>query len=323
MVLLVSVSIAILAGTFSLVLFMTRRTHRDRSMDQRMEAIHAEGGALVATTASPLMLKETTMGRLGWLDAVLHQYKFGQLLQTNIMQADSSTSVSMLILLSLGISLLSFGVMWIFAPVLLVDVPAAIFLGFIPYWALRIKRSRRINAFNAVLADTIDMLARSLRAGYSMGGAIGMVAENAPEPARTEFGEVFRQQNLGLPLREALLQLMDRYPSLDLRVLVTALLVQKETGGNLVEILERTVAVIRDRLRIQGEIRTQTAQGRLTGWILSALPVIMLILINVINPGYSRILLTDPVGRKLIYISVCMLIIGTYIINKIVTGIEV
>ena len=143
------------------------------------------------------------------------------------------------------------------------------------------------------------------------------------QPARTEFGEVFRQQNLGLPLRDALLQLLNRYPSLDLRVLITALLVQKETGGNLVEILERTVGVIRDRLRIQGEIRTQTAQGRLTGWILSALPVIMLILINLINPGYSRILLTDPVGRKLIYISVCMLITGTFIINKIVTGIEV
>jgi tight adherence protein B len=323
MFLLVSVSIAILAGTFSLVLFMTRRTPRDKSMNQRMEAIHLAGGALIATTSSPLMLKVKTTGRLGRLDAILHQFKFGQLLQTNIMQADSSTTVSMLLLLSLGIPVLAFGIMWIFAPIVLVDVPAAIFLGFIPYWTLRIKRSRRINAFNAVLADTIDMLARSLRAGYSMGGAIGMVAENAPEPARTEFGEVFRQQNLGLPLRDALLQLMDRYPSLDLRVLVTALLVQKETGGNLVEILERTVAVIRDRLRIQGEIRTQTAQGRLTGWILSALPVIMLILINVINPGYSRILLTDPVGRKLIYISVCMLITGTYIINKIVTGIEV
>jgi len=323
MILLFSVSIAILAGTFSLVLFMTRRTSRDKSMDQRMESIHAAGDNLVAATASPLQLKVKTTGRLGWMEAILQKYKLGQLLQTNILQADSSTTVSMLIILSLGTSLVAFGAMWIFAPVILVDLPAAIFLGFIPYWILRIKRSRRINAFNAVLADTIDMLARSLRAGYSMGGAIGMVAENAPEPGRTEFGEVFRQQNLGLPLRDALLQLLNRCPSLDLRVLITALLVQKETGGNLVEILERTVGVIRDRLRIQGEIRTQTAQGRLTGWILCALPVIMLILINLINPGYSRILLTDPVGRKLIYISVCMLITGTFIINKIVTGIEV
>jgi tight adherence protein B len=323
MVLLFSASMAILGGTFSLVLFMTRRTTRDKSMDQRMEAIHAAGSYLVAVTASPLLLKVKTTGRLGWLEAILQHYKFWQLIQITITQADSSATVSMLVILSLGISLLTFGAMWLFAPVLPVELPAAIFLGFIPYWILRIKRSKRVNAFNAVLADTIDMLARSLRAGYSMGGAIGMVAENAPEPARTEFGEVFRQQNLGLPLRDALLQLLNRYPSLDLRVLITALLVQKDTGGNLVEILERTVAVIRDRLRIQGEIRTQTAQGRLTGWILSALPVIMLILINLINPGYSRILLTDPVGRKLIYISVCLLITGTFIINKIVTGIEV
>jgi tight adherence protein B len=323
MILLVSVSLAILVGTFSLVLFMTRRTTRDKSMDQRMEAIHATTGSIVTTTAAPHLLKVKTAGRLGWLEAILQQYKFGKFLQTNIMQADSSTTASMLVVVSLGISALSFGILWIFAPIVVVDLPAAIFLGFVPYWVLRIKRSRRVSSFNAVLADTIDMLARSLRAGYSMGGAIGMVAENAPEPARTEFGEVFRQQNLGLPLRDALLQLLDRYPSLDLRVLITALLVQKETGGNLVEILDRTVAVIRDRLRIQGEIRTQTAQGRLTGWILSALPVVMLVLINLINPGYSSILLKDPVGRKLIYISACMLITGAFIINKIVTGIEV
>jgi tight adherence protein B len=323
MVLLFSVSIAILAGTFFLVLLMTRRTARDQSMDRRMEAIHAAGGDLVAATNSPVMLKVKSTGRLGALEAILQKYTFGQFLQMNLMQANSSATVSMLLIFSLGLSVISFGVLWIFAPILFVDLPAAIFLGFIPYWTLRLRRSRRINAFNNVLADTIDMLARSLRAGYSMGGAIGMVAVNAPEPARAEFGEVFRQQNLGLPLRDALMQLLERYPSLDLRVLVTALLVQKETGGNLVEILDRTVGVIRDRLRIQGEIRTQTAQGRLTGWILSALPVIMLILINLINPGYSRILLTDPLGRKLIYISACMLVVGTYIINKIVTGIEV
>jgi tight adherence protein B len=315
MVLLFSVSIAILAGTFFLVLLMTRRTARDQSMDRRMEAIHAAGGDLVAATNSPLMLKVKSTGRLGALEAILQKYTFGQFLQMNLMQANSSATVSMLLIFSLGLSVISFGVLWIFAPILFVDLPAAIFLGFIPYWTLRLRRSRRINAFNNVLADTIDMLARSLRAGYSMGGAIGMVAVNAPEPARAEFGEVFRQQNLGLPLRDALMQLLERYPSLDL--------VQKETGGNLVEILDRTVGVIRDRLRIQGEIRTQTAQGRLTGWILSALPVIMLILINLINPGYSRILLTDPLGRKLIYISACMLVVGTYIINKIVTGIEV
>jgi tight adherence protein B len=124
-------------------------------------------------------------------------------------------------------------------------------------------------------------------------------------------------------MRNALLQLLDRVPSADLRVLVTAIMVQKDTGGNLVEILERTVFVIRERLRIQGEIRVETAQGRLTGWILTALPVVMMALLNLVNPGYSSILFHDQLGRKLIYISLAMLAVGSFVIRKIVNGIEV
>ena len=139
-----------------------------------------------------------------------------------------------------------------------------------------------------------------------------MLAENAQEPAASEFGEIFKQLNLGLPMRDALMQLLDRVPSADLRVLVTAILVQKDTGGNLAEILDRTVFVIRERLRIQGEIQVQTAQGRLTGWILSALPVVMMVLLNLVNPGYSSILFTIRSGRKLIYFSLGMLAVGSF-----------
>src|ERR1700753_325123 len=137
------------------------------------------------------------------------------------------------------------------------------------------------------------MLARALRAGHSVVSAMEMLAENAQEPVRSEFAEIFRQLNLGLPLREALVQLLHRVPSSDLRVLVTAILVQKDTGGNLVEILDRTVFVIRERLRIPGEIRVEIGQGRLTGWILTALPVVMMVLLNLVNPGYSSILFHD------------------------------
>ena len=143
------------------------------------------------------------------------------------------------------------------------------------------------------------------------------------EPAASEFGEIFKQMNLGLPLRDALMQLLDRVPSPDLRVLVTAILVQKDTGGNLAEILDRTVFVIRERLRIQGEIQVQTAQGRLTGWILTALPVVMMVMLNLVNPGYSSILFSDPLGRKLIYFSLGMLLVGSFFIRRIVNGIEV
>jgi len=153
--------------------------------------------------------------------------------------------------------------------------------------------------------------------------SINTVAEQSVEPVSTEFREVFAQQNFGLPLRDALNQMLDRVPSQDLRVLVTGILVQKETGGNLAEILDRTANVIRERLRIQGEIRTHTAQGRLTGWILCSLPVVMLLMINFINPGYSDVLLDTAIGHMLIYVGIALLGIGAMAIRQIINGIEV
>jgi tight adherence protein B len=196
-------------------------------------------------------------------------------------------------------------------------------LAYIPLGVISFKRARRIAAFNAALPDAIDVMGRALRAGHSMIASINIVAEQSVEPVRYEFGEVFKQQNFGLPLRDALTQMLDHVPSPDLRVLVTGILVQKETGGNLAEILDRTVAVIRDRMRIQGEIKTHTAQGRLTGWILCLLPVVMLLIINIVNPGYSKVLVDTPLGHKLIYIGVFLLSIGGLIIRQIINGIEV
>ena len=112
-------------------------------------------------------------------------------------------------------------------------------------------------------------------------------------------------------------------PSQDLRVLVTGVLVQKDTGGNLAEILDRILSVIKDRIRIQGEIKTHTAQGRLTGWILCSLPIVLLVLINIVNPGYSKVLFTDPLGKKMLYGGVGMLIVGGLVIRQIVNGIEI
>ena len=156
-----------------------------------------------------------------------------------------------------------------------------------------------------------------------MTASINVIAEQAQEPVRSEFSEVFKQQNFGLPIREAMAQMLERVPSQDLRVLVTGILVQKETGGNLVEILDRTAHTIRERLRIQGEIRTHTAQGRLTGYILCGLPIIMLVVINFLNPGYSDVLLQTPTGHMISYIGIGLLITGGLIIRQIINGIEV
>jgi tight adherence protein B len=175
-----------------------------------------------------------------------------------------------------------------------------------------------MNKFNEALPDAIELMGRALRAGHSMASAIEVVAEQSVDPLASEFAVVFHQQKFGIPFRDALLQLGDRVPSKDLHFLITAILVQKETGGDLTEILDRTTRVIRDRVRIEGEIRTYTAQGRLTGWILGGLPVALLGILNIMTPGYSKVLFTDPVGQDLLYAGGVMIIVGGLIIRKIV-----
>jgi tight adherence protein B len=318
---LVLTFISILLATFLLVIAMTRQSPEEKIVGQRMASIHISKQKDGISLEAAQLLKATK--RSSWLDDILVRFRFAKTLQARILQANSSSTVGGLILTSLGLSIAGFAITWLFAPMVLIDVGAGVVLGLLPYGILSFKCKKRISTFNAVLPEAIDMLARALRAGHSVVGALEMLAENAQEPAASEFGEVFKQLNLGLSIRDALLQLLDRVPSADLRVLVTAIMVQKDTGGNLVDILDRTVHVIRERLRIQGEIQIQTAQGRLTGWILSGLPVVMMVLLNLVNPGYSGILFHDPAGRKLIYLGLGMLVVGSVIIRRIVNGIEV
>ena len=324
MALLVLGFLVILAVTFAVVIAMTRRSGQEVVIEQRMASIRLpqkRRDGLTPETAQ--LLKATPQTSFGWAEDLLARYAFVQRLRLRIVQAQSSMSVGMLIAVSVGLFFVGYAVAWLIVSMVLIDLGVGAACSLLPYAFISWKRGKRIKAFNAALAESIDMLGRALRAGHSVVSALEMLSQNAEEPAASEFGEVFKQQNLGLPLRDALVQMLERVPSADLRVLVTAILVQRDTGGNLAEILDRTVYVIRERLRIQGEIQTQTAQGRMTGWILSALPVVMLVLLNLLNPGYSSILLSDPLGRKLCYVSVGMLATGTFFIRRIVNGIEV
>ena len=190
--------------------------------------------------------------------------------------------------------------------------------GSIRYFLLRLKKGRRLSKFGAALPDAIELMARALSAGHSMASCIEVVAEQSPQPLSAEFDLCFQQQKFGIPFRDALLQMADRVPLKDLHFLVTAILVQKETGGDLTDILHRTTNVIRERSRIEGEVKTYTAQGRLTGWILGLMPVVMLGLINFMTPGYSHVLFYDPLGHKLLYAAAALIALGGFVISRIV-----
>ena len=204
-----------------------------------------------------------------------------------------------------------------------VALPVALLAGGLPvFWLIRSQR-KRLALFNEALPDCLEMCARALRAGHSLTGALDMVAKEAVEPAKTEFADLFRKQSFGMPVRDAFLEMLKRVPSADLRVFVTGVLVQRETGGNLADVLDRIVSVTRERIRIKGDIRVHTAQGRLTGWILSLLPAALLLGINVINPGYSHAMFATALGRKLLLAGLLMLMMGVFTVRHIVNRIEV
>jgi tight adherence protein B len=252
------------------------------------------------------------------LDILLERYPIGKKLKVLLLHADSSMSMGGIVVASAGAALGCGLLGTLFTRMFLLAAAATVAGALIPYVLLRMKRDRRLKAFNTALPDAIDLMARALRAGHSMNSSIEMIAEQSPEPLASEFVQVFKQQRLGLHFREALMQMGSRIPSKDLQFLITAILVQKETGGDLTEILDRTTHVIRDRIRIQGEVRTHTAQGRMTGWILGLLPVIMLVLLNIASPGYSSALFHDPTGQKLLYAGGVLIVLGGLIIRKIV-----
>jgi tight adherence protein B len=316
--------IAILVVTFGIVVVVTRPSKDQVRVQRRLTNLRSPQGENRATDFRlEEFLSDPDSRSFEWLEDIFSRATSTEKIKLLLLQSDSKWSVGTLIFVWLAIFIVVFSIVSLSTHLTLVSFGAAAVASYLPFFLLKYKRTKRVTAFSKTLPDSIEMIVRALRAGYSIVAAIQIAAEQSVEPAKTEFTEVYKKQNYGLPLRDALMEMMDRMPSADLRVLVTGILVQKDTGGNLAELLERIAVVIRERVRIQGEIRVHTAQGRLTGWILCLLPVIVLLALNLISPGYSTPLFTDPFGQKMLYIGLGLLALGTFIIRKIVNGIEV
>jgi tight adherence protein B len=307
-----------LVFSFMIVILMLRPKKTEKIMEKRLKFLMETpkaGGA----DAEPIALTEKHPTGIAYkLGEYLQRFDFSDDLELLIMHANSKASVGGIVGGSLLMAIAAGVVMHLAFGLVPLDIAAVGIGGGARWGLLKYQKSRRLKNFNTALPDSIELIARALRAGHSMSSAIEIVAEQSPQPLKSEFAVVFQQQKFGIPFRDAIIQLGDRVPSKDLHFLITAILVQKETGGDLTEILDRTTHVIRDRVRIEGEIRTYTAQGRLTGWILSCLPIIMLILLNIVTPGYSTVLFHDPLGQDLLYAGGTLIVLGGLIIRKIV-----
>jgi tight adherence protein B len=187
-----------------------------------------------------------------------------------------------------------------------------------PFIWVIVKRNKRFDLFQQGLPEALDLMVGGLRAGHSLIAAMGLVARECPDPVGSEFKTCFEEQNYGLELKTALHNMIIRIPLQELRIVSTAIMIQKESGGNLAEVLDKTAHVIRERFRLKRQVGVHTAQGRLTGWILTLLPVGLGVVLYISNPKTMSVLWTNPLGIKLLCASIVMLAIGGLIMRSIV-----
>ncbi|MGA2797118.1 MAG: type II secretion system F family protein [Thermoguttaceae bacterium] len=233
-------------------------------------------------------------------------------------QADTSLTVMKLLLISMGMALVG-GVLAFAIRIVPLLVPlVALIMGVLPLMWVLFRRKKRLKHFAAQLPEAMEMIARTLRSGQSLGFGISLVATEMGQPIAGEFNRVFEEQNLGLPMEQSLKELADRIPNLDLKFFVTAVILQRQTGGDLAEILDKIGSLVRDRFRIWGQVQALTGEGRLSGVVLLVLPLVLFLAVYQLNPDYIKVLFTDPMGTKMLAIAVVMQIIGALVIRKIV-----
>lgn len=197
-------------------------------------------------------------------------------------------------------------------------VPMAVMAASLPFLYLTLKRKQRLKKFGQQLPEALDLISRALRSGHSLPSGFHLVAEQIAEPLGPEFGRCYDEQNLGLPLAEALEELTERVPNVDLRFFATAVIIQRQTGGDLAEILDKIARLIRERFQIWGQIQALTGEGRLSGIVLMALPPVLFLVMLRINYEYVMKLFNDPLGQKMLAFAVVMQLIGAYAIRRIV-----
>lgn len=233
-------------------------------------------------------------------------------------QADTSLTVSRLVLICVIMAIVGSGMGAAVGihPALLPLI--GLFMGIFPLFWLLFRRKRRLKAFAVQLPDALEMLARAMRSGQSLAFGLNSVAGEMAPPIGKEFGRVFEEQNLGIPLEDSLEALAERIPNLDLKFFVTAVVLQRQTGGDLAEILDKIGSLIRERFQIWGQVQSLTGEGRLSGIVLLALPVVLLLVVYHMNPTYVEVLFTDPLGKKMLAGAIFLQVVGALVIRKIV-----
>jgi tight adherence protein B len=290
-----------------------------RKVEARLEEVTAvEMTATGDDGQTKTVVKASSLGPLPGIDRVLGGTTQGNKLARWIEQSGVKTTLSAILLVAFGLAAAgALVVMFTIRTAAIVPFGAAI--GFaLPFVYLKVKRARRMRTFEENFPEALDLIARSLKAGHAFVTGLKMVADEMDEPVGPEFRKTFDEQNFGLPLKDALENLTLRVPSLDVRFFATAVLIQRETGGNLSEILENLAHVVRERFKILRQVRVHTAHGRFTGYVLLALPAVLCVALSFINPDHMNLLFRERMGHIMLGAAVIMQTIGYFWIQQVV-----
>jgi tight adherence protein B len=299
-----------LEGAYNL--WNSRNGAQAKRIAARLEALAGESLA----TASIERAREQS--RLPRLNAALASFGTGQRMKRFIAASAITVSPAEMVLLSLALATTG-----LFLPGLVGKPPvfgAALGIGLmmLPWWRVAKRRDRRIQQIERQFPEALDLMGRAMRAGHAFPSAIRMVAEEMAEPLGRDFRILFDEMNYGVPANEALARLADRVPVPDVSYFVVAVMIQRESGGNLAELLDKISSIVRDRLNLLGEVRTLSAEGRLSAIILTALPFGVALVVNVVNPEFMSVLWTDPAGLRMVGAAIFMLVVGILWMRSII-----
>jgi tight adherence protein B len=288
----------------------------EQMAEQRVRArLKGQHKAVLRTS---LLKARERLSNIGSLDSTLS--KSGDALEPLsdlVSRSGLKTTVGTVILACIFIALLTIAVVSRYSPYLSVAVIVGISAGFLPIAFVKHMAARRLAVFEEQFPEAIDLIARALRAGHALPTALQMVSDEIPQPVGGEFRLLFDQQNFGMSLPDALKAFGQRIPLVDARFFVTAVLTQRETGGNLSEVLDKLSSVIRDRFKVKRQVRAVSAHGRITGWVLGALPPVVAAVLFLISPEHIRLLVDDPLGVQMMLIGLTLQVIGVLAIRRI------
>ncbi|HTM17651.1 MAG TPA: type II secretion system F family protein [Terracidiphilus sp.] len=316
------IGVLVFLGVFLVVVLVAAAsgsgaTDQTRAIMTRLESAIAVGKPEMADLIVDVR-KNDVMSTIPWLDRVLTKMELAPRIRRFLYQANVKWTVGQLCLFCAGCFIVPGYLAYWRTGAMLFGFIIGLVGGSGPIIFVFQKRKRRLGKFEQGIPEALELIVSALRVGHSLNAAMGLVSRECADPVGGEFRLTFDEMNYGLELKSALDNLVTRVPIQDVKILATAILIQRESGGNLAEVLEKTAQVIRERFRLKRQVLTHTAQGRLTGWILTLLPIVLGVLLYMVNPDLMSMLWKKPMGVKLLYAAGTMIFIGGLIIRKIV-----